>query len=736
MTAGCRRPTVLLPAQVPNRLDADALQAVLLHELAHIARRDLWIGLLQRLCTAIYWWNPLVRGLNRRLSDVRENVCDNYVLAHVRDRRRYARVLLDLAARVTAPPPPPPLPATVGLVAEPFTGLSARITGLLNEERNMETRMSRCSTACLTLFALLIGVGIGALAVRSELRAPLVDGPGMTEPGPVGGTTLPGDPSRSYDALPVSMVVDTGMNSLPMPNVVGPPAAVPATTVEMPAPVEFARSPADAPPVIALPDSSAFASAAPEIAPADAFIPASEPPPAPSRSLPDSFDLPPQPALAPPTDLNPFAAPPDTRPAELEPFASSRDTPPASLPAGGKVTREPFRELPVPVPATGTPEPTQPRPNDIILLTLRASDDGSLEELLYFTTPLGNGDEAFKKLEERFAEKSAERADPLLPNLELQITVDPQLRHEHVARVLDVGGRRIARVTFPQAGKSFDADLVLSVGFVRHRSGQPLSDTPVVFWRDQVHGVGDLQRLLYDEYRRIETAREREGRPARDGAITVLLQVDEAVGYDAVNSIIKQAQSAGFRKFILKVLSAKDALPADEAPPNVPQSRVVPADGTGDAPTTQVRFIGPAGMQVNWTPHDSLLSGPVTVPERIDVTRDGTLPLRFTDIPGRDGLIVDGELELRAVGQAVSTFLNRNAVPMEITDEDLDQVVAGNHVIKVVYVPDGKQGESGSSGIEVLVSTRLEAGVDPLDVAHHRGTILAVLWLGDRKRSP
>ncbi len=552
MTAGCRRPTILLPAEMPGCIDSDPLQAVLLHELAHIARRDLWIGLLQRLCAAAYWWNPLLHRLNRRLSDVRENICDNHVLAHVRDGRRYARVLLDLADRVTAAPA---LPTTVGLVAEPSTGLSARITGLLKEERNMDTRLSRCSTVCLTLFALVIGIAIGAFALRSELRTPLVDGPGLVETNaaPLGVSLVSMEPPAATDSIPIpTWGTPTLATAVAGPAVGTAPA------------LEFSSGPEGPTPIAPADSNSPGISVATDFAPPPAVVAASEPPPLPTSSRPDSFDLPPRPTIAPPTELNPIGAAPDARPADLDPFASSRD----SLPAGGPLNPESLGNLPVPVPAPATADSGAPRPNDVILLTLRANDDGSLEDLFYFTTPLGNDDEAFKKLEQLFAEKSAERADPLLPNLELQLTVDRQLRYEHVMRVLDVGGRRIARITFPQTAKSGDdTDLVLSVGFVRHRSGQPLSETPVVFWRDQVHGVGSLQGLLGEEYRRIDTSRPKERVPVQESTVSILLQVDEAVGYDAVNSIIKQAQNAGFRKFVLKVLSPTgDAPPAAETP--------------------------------------------------------------------------------------------------------------------------------------------------------------------------
>ena len=54
----------------------------------------------------------------------------------------------------------------------------------------------------------------------------------------------------------------------------------------------------------------------------------------------------------------------------------------------------------------------------------------------------------------------------------------------------------------------------------------------------------------------------------------------------------------------------------------------------------------------------------------------------------------------------------------------------GNFVTKVIYLPDPKYQELAVSGVETLVSTRLEPGVDPILEADKRGTILLIVRLG------
>ena len=76
-------------------------------------------------------------------------------------------------------------------------------------------------------------------------------------------------------------------------------------------------------------------------------------------------------------------------------------------------------------------------------------------------------------------------------------------------------------------------------------------------------------------------------------------------------------------------------------------------------------------------------------------------------------------------------YLAHNAIPVQFTAEDFDQVVdGGNFVTKVIYLPDPKYQELAVSGVETLVSTRLEPGVDPILEADKRGTILLIVRLG------
>lgn len=154
----------------------------------------------------------------------------------------------------------------------------------------------------------------------------------------------------------------------------------------------------------------------------------------------------------------------------------------------------------------------------------------------------------------------------------------------------------------------------------------------------------------------------------------------------------------------------------------------------GVAPTSQIGFVGPDGMQVRWdiTEGGGFDSSPLVVPGRYDFPQGAIYRLKITDIPGREGLELYPSLEVAPVTPRTAAYLAHNAVPFQLTEEDLDQVTSGNFVTKVVYLPDPEYQELAVAGVETLVSTRLDPGCDPVVEADRRGSILAIIRIGNK----
>ena len=101
--AGLLRPCVFLPAEA-SEWDAERLRVVLLHEIGHLKRRDLWTQWLSQTVCALYWFHPMVWMLSRRLHQTREFACDHTVLSSGTEPSHYAKHLLALAKNLRERP--------------------------------------------------------------------------------------------------------------------------------------------------------------------------------------------------------------------------------------------------------------------------------------------------------------------------------------------------------------------------------------------------------------------------------------------------------------------------------------------------------------------------------------------------------------------------------------------------------------------------------------------------------
>ncbi|HWZ82285.1 MAG TPA: M56 family metallopeptidase [Terriglobales bacterium] len=96
---GFFRPAILIPDWALQELSAEELKVVLLHEIAHLERRDDWTNLAQKLIRTAFFFHPAVWWIERRLNIEREMACDDAVLAKTADPQAYAECLVSLAEK-------------------------------------------------------------------------------------------------------------------------------------------------------------------------------------------------------------------------------------------------------------------------------------------------------------------------------------------------------------------------------------------------------------------------------------------------------------------------------------------------------------------------------------------------------------------------------------------------------------------------------------------------------------
>ena len=151
-------------------------------------------------------------------------------------------------------------------------------------------------------------------------------------------------------------------------------------------------------------------------------------------------------------------------------------------------------------------------------------------------------------------------------------------------------------------------------------------------------------------------------------------------------------------------------------------------------PTSQINFIGAESLVIQY---DARMPGmfdsaPLICPATHDFGQGNIYRLKLSVIPGHPGKELFPTLEIAPTGARTQAFLAHSSVPVEFNDNDFDQVFAGNYVTKVIYLPNPEFQGIAMSGVGTLVNTQLQPGVDPIAEASKRGSILAVIRMGNK----
>lgn len=95
MIMGIRKPLIILPLSITKQLDETLLIPILLHEVAHIQRKDMPISVIQELLAVLFWWSPIIRFINQKIHLNRELSCDLRAASQLDDPKHYAQSLLE-----------------------------------------------------------------------------------------------------------------------------------------------------------------------------------------------------------------------------------------------------------------------------------------------------------------------------------------------------------------------------------------------------------------------------------------------------------------------------------------------------------------------------------------------------------------------------------------------------------------------------------------------------------------
>lgn len=154
---GLLRPTILAPRALLDRLPPEGLQAVLIHELAHVKRGDLWINSLQTVLQAAYFYNPLVWLASAIVRRVREQAVDEMSLVALgAEARSYGNTLIDIAEMAFLRPSP-----------------ALRLIGVAESRKSLEGRLKHMMTRPIPRSAKVGVIGVLFVAAIGAILLPM-----------------------------------------------------------------------------------------------------------------------------------------------------------------------------------------------------------------------------------------------------------------------------------------------------------------------------------------------------------------------------------------------------------------------------------------------------------------------------------------------------------------------------------------------------------------------------------
>jgi uncharacterized protein (TIGR03435 family) len=159
---GLFRPVLLLPQGLETHLSKEQIDAILAHELAHVARRDNLTAALHMAVETLFWFHPLVWWIGAKMIEERERACDEAVLHQGTSPETYAAGILNVCRYFLQSP----LPCASGVSS---AGLKNRIVEIVT--RPAATALTR-TTKLLLAAALAVAIALPTLIGVVQAQGP------------------------------------------------------------------------------------------------------------------------------------------------------------------------------------------------------------------------------------------------------------------------------------------------------------------------------------------------------------------------------------------------------------------------------------------------------------------------------------------------------------------------------------------------------------------------------------
>jgi beta-lactamase regulating signal transducer with metallopeptidase domain len=155
---GVTKPAILIPSSLLSNATTQAVDAILVHELAHVYRADCAWQLLDRVAQAALWLHPLIWIAERRIAFIRERACDDFAVRMVGDFRVYGETLLDIAAGITRRHS-----LGLGLTIVRSSNLERRLTAIVDSDGSNRCVAAPAARRLVTAGILVCAVGLASI---------------------------------------------------------------------------------------------------------------------------------------------------------------------------------------------------------------------------------------------------------------------------------------------------------------------------------------------------------------------------------------------------------------------------------------------------------------------------------------------------------------------------------------------------------------------------------------------
>jgi beta-lactamase regulating signal transducer with metallopeptidase domain len=152
MVIGFMKPVIVIPQSLARELTEEEFEQVVLHEIAHVRRRDDWMKLAQKLIEALLFFHPAVLWLGRRLNLEREIACDDSVISLTGKARPYAACLIKLLELTSLRQSSLLAPGAVTIKRQ----ISSRVEMIVDKRRNATLILSKAGLLVMLLVMALI----------------------------------------------------------------------------------------------------------------------------------------------------------------------------------------------------------------------------------------------------------------------------------------------------------------------------------------------------------------------------------------------------------------------------------------------------------------------------------------------------------------------------------------------------------------------------------------------------